>query len=374
MFELMVKQMFFKSPALVLAIWTEMTPEDLTIHTQKILSSPSDSLGHKFYEKPLKIDGHRIIAKFYERGTGLRILCFAQITEKRYFGPVELRELLVKLEKRVINCLKLYFKSQLRLKGPIWIHVYPIWYVKETSPQFHYVREILPKYGKYIDELLNLVERYPVTNTTPELPTERILRMHEIFDIDTNREALYVVLRGMTLIIGASQRNAIWFLKLIISRIEPRPFISFGRYVPKEAEKKPWSVFKVRLVSAKGWYGDMTKIEDTLERQKLLGYFSEIKKSVKTDVLFALSGVLIGITRAMEVIKPSIFWLPLSVFFLFCALLTGISKVWKISHPKFSRILWRVVEPLFYFCFVLFILNVFFDLDLLFHLSFSWNF
>jgi len=354
----------FSALSLYLIAWIEMNSEDFDRQAKLVAETPKEKIGRRLKSKVEVVENLNVSYTIYEAGMALRLICVAEVEGKEGFAPKQSRDMLLHIEKTACQFIMEFLKAN--LNGPVWIYTYPVWHLRKTKPDYEFIDEVLPKYSSDIDELLNIPLDYPVEVTTPEPYTEAILQNYEVYDIETGRESYYIVLRGLTAVIGGSVNNVLWLARFVLYQIEPRPFVYFGKHIPKVALSEPWKLHKIHLVSAKGWLGDMTRIEDALERRKLLGYFAESRKNVKFDILLTFSGILIAITRAFEAVKPSVLWLPLTLVFLLCAIMIGVSKSVRVEHPTPSKILRNLSEPLFYIAFAVFILNALIDLDSLF--------
>ena len=355
----------FKDLKVGIIVWVEMSRRDFEEkHVEKMKEAIAKGLlDERKGVELFKLEEKRAQARLYGYSEGLRLFCFVDSTERTWVNCEEAKNILRSLEILGLETIKAYFQQILGTDKPIWLYFYPVWYIGSTKPGYERLLEISPGYSTAIDKIVYLdpdeLQRiYPLDVTTPEIASEVLPMTYEIYDAESGREAFYRVQRGVSFILGANENKLSWFAKVIPSRIEVRPYVSFGNTVPRKAEDvKSFPKFeRIQLTSGKGWIDNMLVLEEALERQKIIGDFKEVGKGVKEDILLALAGVFAGISVQLLTFRADIFLAILTALFLVDACLMGYGIIIRDKMPRLSKHSKKVATYLFYASLVLFFL------------------
>ena len=334
-----------------------MSSEDFQKLDDRVKQSPRNGRGGRLYQKSVLLDDHQVDITLYDGG-GLKLICYGEVRQKKSFEVANARKYMQSIEGLILRTVIEFCQLELKIKGPLWIYFYPIWYIKKTKPDYRYLQEI-EAHKKEIDDITQIEIKYPIDVTTPEIPAETLPMSYQIFDEKVNREALYRISRGLTLIVGASEERVNWFARLLPLNVEPRPFYSFGKHIPEVAYKEKLKIYRISLVSGKGWIDGMRSLSENLERQKIISHFVEAQRDIKLDVLLALSGVFVGLSWEFLLARPGdIFLIFLTFSFLFCTCCLGLIRLLKNRYPKSSRFIEKPIEPIFYISLAILIIKI----------------
>lgn len=342
-----------------LVCWSEMRASDFDSKIRPLTLSAVRERKELLFENVKE----NMRAELIPQGTGHRFFC---TVTRRPDTPISMEEAkgwLKKMEAFGIQTVN-DFLTPLVSKD-VWIYFYPIWSISKIKPSYRRLAEIEVPLGVVADDLLymdpkEIKEIYPIDVTTPEAATEELPSRAVIFDPRKRREANVIVARALSLVLGASTEVTEWFRQVVITRVEPRPYVSFGDVVPKKAQAiGRFPVFyRIQLVSGKGWTDNMIVLEEALASYSTLGKFSQMEEDVKQTVLLGLSAAMLTVALGILAINYSIYVLILACLLLLDSGLFVTSRLLLSKFPVFSRKASIAGAWLLYFLFVVLIAYV----------------
>jgi len=342
----------FKELKVVLVCWIEMPSSSFANRLKPLILKKGNTALYESNKGGMKVT-------IIPYGVGLRLFCDISVKEGD-FSIKHTKKIFEDMENFGVQSIKDFF-SRILPQIPVWVYVYPNYYVLELRPKYRRIKELDNLITKAIDEFLDIDYRklekmYPPDVITPELAIEALPTLG-IFDPYVNREVAFTIAKGLTIGIGVSKELAKKFNQAILDRIEPRAYVSFRDIIPRKAKKISEFPFfyRVQLTSGKGWIDNMLILEDALNKYATLSEFKAMEENVKENIVFAMAGIMVGLCFALST-KSNIFFLVFGILFMINSCVFMISKVLYDKIPFISGKMLVVAKFLFYSLFVGFVL------------------